>query len=170
MPRITEIQHSSHPHQLISTRAETPYHCYGCQELGFDPCYQCNERQCNFHLHEECAAANHTSTNHPFITGGRFVLSSEELQLIFCKVLNGRGALGLVLRVGRASKGTAPSKCLKCQRKKASDNIVGWAYVSTCGNYCYHVKCVKELILEKWREFYFRVPSNDQEIKIPYIW
>ncbi|KAB1217865.1 hypothetical protein CJ030_MR3G014725 [Morella rubra] len=56
----------------------------------------------------------------------------------------------------------APSKCLKCQRKKVSDNIEGWAYVSTCGNYCYHVKCVKELVLEKWREFYFRVPSNDQ--------
>ncbi|KAB1217864.1 hypothetical protein CJ030_MR3G014726 [Morella rubra] len=105
MPRITEIQHSSHPHQLISTRAETPYHCYGCQELGFDPCYQCNERQCNFHLHEECAAANHTSTNHPFITGGRFVLSSEELQLIFCKVLNGSRSIGSCVACGKGVQG-----------------------------------------------------------------
>jgi hypothetical protein len=41
-------------------------------------------------------------------------------------------------------KENAPSKCLICQRKKISKKIKGWAYVSTCGEYCYHVKCMKD--------------------------
>jgi hypothetical protein len=44
----------------------------------------------------------------------------------------------------------APSKCLICQRKKISRKIKGWAYVSTCLEYCYHVKCVKELLDKKF--------------------
>jgi phage pi2 protein 07 len=44
-------------------------------------------------------------------------------------------------------KKKAPSKkCLICPRKKISKNVKGWAYVSTCGEYCYHVKCVKDLV------------------------
>jgi hypothetical protein len=43
-------------------------------------------------------------------------------------------------------KKKAPSKCLICQRKKISKKVKGWAYVSTCGKYCYHVRCVKDLV------------------------
>ena len=48
-------------------------------------------------------------------------------------------------------KEKAPSECLICQKKKISNRIKGWAYVSTCGNeYCYHVKYVKELLDKKF--------------------
>lgn len=46
-------------------------------------------------------------------------------------------------------KEKAPSKCLICQRKKISKKIEGWTYVSTCGEYCYRVKCVKDLVDKK---------------------
>jgi hypothetical protein len=46
-------------------------------------------------------------------------------------------------------KEKAVSNCLICQRKKISKKIEGWAYVSTCGEYCYHVKCVKDLVDKK---------------------
>jgi hypothetical protein len=46
-------------------------------------------------------------------------------------------------------KEKAASKCLICQRKKISKKIEGWAYVSTCGKYCYHVRCVKDLVDKK---------------------
>jgi len=46
-------------------------------------------------------------------------------------------------------KEKAASKCLICQKNKISNKIEGWAYVSTCGEYCYHVKCVKDLVDKK---------------------
>jgi len=46
-------------------------------------------------------------------------------------------------------KETAASKCLICQRNKISKKIEGWVYVSTCGKYCYHVRCVKDLVDKK---------------------
>jgi hypothetical protein len=46
-------------------------------------------------------------------------------------------------------KEKAASKCLICQRNKISKKIEGWAYVSTCGKYCYHVRCVKDLVDKK---------------------
>lgn len=46
-------------------------------------------------------------------------------------------------------KEKAPSKCQICQSEKISKKIQGWAYVSTNGEYCYHVKCVKELVDNK---------------------
>jgi hypothetical protein len=55
-----------------------------------------------------------------------------------------RGVINLEL------KEKAPSKCLICQRKKISKKIKGWAYVSTCGEYCYHVKCVKDPVDKKF--------------------
>jgi hypothetical protein len=50
-------------------------------------------------------------------------------------------------------KEKAPSKCLICDRKKISKKISGWAYVSTTGGeYCYHVKCVKDLVDKKFEQ------------------
>ncbi|XP_054789569.1 protein VACUOLELESS GAMETOPHYTES-like [Prosopis cineraria] len=50
-------------------------------------------------------------------------------------------------------KDKVPSKCVKCKRKglnnvQSKEAFRGWSYVSSCGNYCYHVYCVKTLILE----------------------
>ena len=40
------------------------------------------------------------------------------------------------------------TECLKCKRKEISMGLSGWSYESTCGQYCYHVACVNDLILE----------------------
>ncbi|KAE7996771.1 hypothetical protein FH972_001462 [Carpinus fangiana] len=55
-----------------------------------------------------------------------------------------------VTNINLELKEKAPSNCLICQRKKISKKIQGWAYVSTCGEYCYHVKCVKESVDKKF--------------------
>ena len=48
-------------------------------------------------------------------------------------------------------KDKLPSKCMKCGSKEIAKGIRGWCYVSSSGNYCYHVACMKEMILESWR-------------------
>ncbi|XP_028763042.1 uncharacterized protein LOC114721383 [Neltuma alba] len=57
-----------------------------------------------------------------------------------------------------------PSKCVKCKEKnlkiQSKRPFRGWSYVSSCGNYCYHVYCVKKLILEKWKSGYLNVGSS----------
>jgi heat shock protein 1/8 len=40
------------------------------------------------------------------------------------------------------------TECLKCGSTEISEGLSGWSYESTCGLYCYHVACVKDLILE----------------------
>ncbi|XP_028765427.1 uncharacterized protein LOC114723401 [Neltuma alba] len=63
-------------------------------------------------------------------------------------------------------KDKMPSKCVKCERKdlkvQSKGPFRGWSYVSSCGNYCYHVCCVKKLILDNWENGYFNVgpPSS----------
>ncbi|XP_054789568.1 uncharacterized protein LOC129295117 [Prosopis cineraria] len=62
-------------------------------------------------------------------------------------------------------KDQAPSKCVKCKRKylnnvQSKEAFRGWSYVSSCGNYCYHVYCVKTLILENREKGYFNVASS----------
>lgn len=56
-----------------------------------------------------------------------------------------------------------PTKCVKCKHRNVVMNKVkGWSYVSNEGNnnFCYHVSCFKDLILENWRRGYF---STHQE-------
>ncbi|XP_054780841.1 uncharacterized protein LOC129288348 [Prosopis cineraria] len=62
-------------------------------------------------------------------------------------------------------KDKAPPKCVKCKRKylnnvQSKEAFRGWSYVSSCGNYCYHVYCVKTLILENREKGYFNVASS----------
>ena len=42
------------------------------------------------------------------------------------------------------------SKCLICQSRKISNEIKGWAYVTSCGKFRYHVACLKDMIFENW--------------------
>ncbi|XP_028791814.1 uncharacterized protein LOC114747632 [Neltuma alba] len=56
-------------------------------------------------------------------------------------------------------KDKMPSKCVKCERKdlkvQSKEPFGGWSYVSSCGKCCYHVYCVKKLILDNWKRGYF---------------
>ncbi|KAG4127628.1 hypothetical protein ERO13_D10G226866v2 [Gossypium hirsutum] len=56
------------------------------------------------------------------------------------------------------------SKCLKCDRKNRSSNDVQClSYVSSDGNLCYHVACMKEACRDNWNKGYFRPGSETNE-------
>ncbi|KAK6130090.1 hypothetical protein DH2020_036163 [Rehmannia glutinosa] len=45
------------------------------------------------------------------------------------------------------------SRCKSCKRRKISDgdrDVPGWAYVSTCDKYNFHVFCMLEMVHEAW--------------------
>ena len=63
--------------------------------------------------------------------------------------LNG-GEVKLYLKKKLSSK----SKCRKCGRKEVLKDFKGWSYESNCGQHCYHVACVKDLILDNWKKDY----------------
>jgi len=187
MSRITETQHPSHPHQLTLTSVQTPYCCHGCRTQGREPCYQC--RDCGFYLHEQCASGS--PTQHPFFKERFLFYDRDRRHVGFCvacgksvegfrytAVSNNAPVFlhpcclklppvmtdvdeGVTLKLSK--KISWPSKCLKCQSRKLLQEVRGWAYVSTCGNYRYHVACVKDLILERWRNDYFDRQSDGGE-------
>ncbi|XP_058006818.1 uncharacterized protein LOC110671607 [Hevea brasiliensis] len=54
------------------------------------------------------------------------------------------------------------SKCLKCKNKNyANKTPKGWAYVSSCEKYSFHVACVKEMIYEARERSHF---NNNQVV------
>ncbi|XP_059458969.1 uncharacterized protein LOC132188508 isoform X2 [Corylus avellana] len=179
MTRITDIQHSSHPHQLTWMGAQAPYHCNGCKEEGFEPCYQCEE--CDFHLHEQCGlAARGSILPHPF-EKSKFKFYGQHtengMNFGFCVACgqNIRGFMyessckkpvrihpcclklqqiisvdGVTLEL-REKISRLSKACLICQTRKVSKEIRGWAYVSKCGNFCCHVACFKAMTLKNWK-------------------
>ncbi|KAK7848168.1 hypothetical protein CFP56_005536 [Quercus suber] len=180
MSRIDEIKHSSHRHQLKLMRIETCYQCDGCKEQGLGSFYQCNKRRCGFHLHEECALASGSgSITHPFFKNCHFIFHDEESQsdtILVC-VACGKNVQGFMYKssgnkahilhpcclklphnrandqgvnVNLREKLPMMSKCLICQSRKISNEIKGWAYVSSCGKFRYHVACLKDMIFENW--------------------
>jgi len=58
------------------------------------------------------------------------------------------------------------TRCLKCGSKEISKGFRGWSYESSCGQYCYHVACVKDLVLENWRRGYFDDGHNTMALQI----
>lgn len=180
MSRVDEIKHSSHRHQLKLMRIETCYQCDGCKEQGLGSFYQCNKRRCGFHLHEECALASGSgSITHPFFKNCHFIFHDEESQsdtILVC-VACGKNVQGFMYKssgikahvlhpcclklphnrandqgvnVNLRKKLPWMSKCLICQSRKISNEIKGWAYVSSCGKFRYHVACLKDMIFENW--------------------
>ncbi|KAJ6720428.1 CYSTEINE/HISTIDINE-RICH C1 DOMAIN FAMILY PROTEIN [Salix viminalis] len=178
---ITRITHSSHSgHFLLLKYPRAPYKCEGCKELGFGPCYECEHEDCSFYLHEECANAA-PSASHSFLEcnlkfhsrapqgGERFCDACGQRVLGFvyqCTQKNPHDYHPSCLKLKRtltAEDGTTlhlkenpPSKCLYCGSRKTSSGIKGWSYVSSCGQDCYHVACVKDMILENWRNGYLQ--------------
>ncbi|GKC18338.1 hypothetical protein Tco_1020488 [Tanacetum coccineum] len=52
-------------------------------------------------------------------------------------------------------KKEATAKCLHCEHKGR-----GWAYVSSCDDYCYHVICVMDIINDNWRKGFITGKSD----------
>ncbi|KAL8206094.1 hypothetical protein R6Q57_009645 [Mikania cordata] len=63
---------------------------------------------------------------------------------------------GLTLNFEKA----AASKCFKCDKKDVSSKFRGWAYVSSCGSYSYHLSCAKDIIIKNWRRGFFTGKSD----------
>ncbi|XP_050210979.1 uncharacterized protein LOC126661207 [Mercurialis annua] len=173
--RLSKINHFSHPHPLILKDPQAPYQCDGCKERGFGLCYECEYEGCNFSLHDECANAPQ-SAYHPFLKDCNLSFHSKAPQHgeRYCDAC-GKDILGFVyqcnhkrphdlhpccIKLQRALTADGvticlsdklPSKCLKCGCKDIAKRVQGWCYVSSCGKYCYHVACIKELIVESWR-------------------
>ncbi|CAK7325683.1 unnamed protein product [Dovyalis caffra] len=186
---LSKIKHSSHDseHFLLFKYPQEPYECDGCKGLGFGPCYKCEHEDCNFYLHADCAHPT-PSAFHPFSRCSlKFHSKAPQYGERYCDAC-GQDVLGFVyqckhkkpcdyhpgcLKLQRtltAEDGTRlhlteklPSKCLNCGSRETSNRIQGWSYVSSCGQYCYHVACVKDMILEKWRKGYFLQEGNVNE-------
>nr|XP_043614859.1 uncharacterized protein LOC122586903 [Erigeron canadensis] len=91
-------------------------------------CVACGNKIKGYHYRCKCTFRKHNM--HPSC------LLSYEPTLV--------AAHGLTLQL----KSRATAKCLCCLKKKVSSKVDGWAYVSTCGSYCYHVSCVMNIIHE----------------------
>ncbi|KAJ9160114.1 hypothetical protein P3X46_025545 [Hevea brasiliensis] len=180
MSSVLERHHHSHPHQLKLKRPSAPYFCSGCEQIGFDICYQC-ETCNNFSIHDECAFPT-APTYHHFFKDCRFEFHEESpitpnkgrdcdvcgmdikgyVYQCSCnkydmhphctklpETLTGEG-------VKLQLKKNASLNCQKCKFKvSSSKGPKGWCYVSTCGNYCLHVACVKQMVYEAWKNSYF---------------
>ncbi|MED6138529.1 hypothetical protein PIB30_075018 [Stylosanthes scabra] len=181
------MDYPSHSHPLHFNPPGAPYKCSGCKELGFGPSYSCEN--CNYILHEECTNVDRLAF-HRFFPKSHFEFyeNSPGYRARVCDAC-GKDVLGFVyhcsqtgfdlhpcclklkdsvcdkdgcVRMKLCEK--VPRKCLKCKSKIVVNKVKGWCYVS-CEDTssCYHVSCVKELILENWKRGYFSTTQEQEE-------
>ncbi|QCE12888.1 uncharacterized protein LOC114185703 [Vigna unguiculata] len=172
--------HSEQPMQLKPPGS--PYRCSGCREVGFGRSYHCENKNCGYILHEECATAV-SFAFHRFFPRSHFELYEEAPghRVRYCDAC-GKDVLGFVYHCSSTGYDLhpcclkmkdsisdeeglvslqlcqkVPSKCVKCKHRNVVDGIRGWSYVSSDsgGSCCYHVWCVKQLILENLNKGYF---------------
>ncbi|KAI4346973.1 hypothetical protein L6164_007831 [Bauhinia variegata] len=190
---ITEMNHPSHPHTLTLKPPGVPYHCSGCQELGFGPSYRCDYDDCRFILHDECANAPSTGV-HRFFKNSHFKFYEQPpgSKTRVCDAC-GKDILGFVYHCPRTEYdlhpccmklkesisdngakitlklcNKVPSNCLKCNSRNTFNGIAGWSYASRDGKYCYHVSCVKEMVVEKWKMGYFSAGESNRTQMLDY--
>ncbi|KAH1045627.1 hypothetical protein J1N35_036411 [Gossypium stocksii] len=185
-----------HHHKLKLKKSEVPFICGGCKELGFGLRYQCPNMNCNYILHEECGFGleyRRPPTQKFFkrcdfqfhqqnpLPGTRICdICALDIQGFLYQCSHGDydlhphcASLPLTISLPDSKKviklcEKIKSRCLKCQRKeRATGKVQGFSYVSSDGNLCYHVACLKEACLDNWKKGYFQldVPANE-EIKI----
>ncbi|MFQ6647004.1 hypothetical protein Gotur_020062, partial [Gossypium turneri] len=150
--KITEINHFSHHHKLELSYSGTPYQCDGCKELGFGSCYQCNNKKCDFHLHENCGVAKPIAT-HSFFKNINFKYEKKGKQGKTCKAC-GKGVQGFMYK----SKETYLHPCCLTLPSTLNGNFNGRSLrlnLESCGKHCYHVGCVNNMNFENWKMGYF---------------
>jgi len=172
--------HSEQPMQLKPPGS--PYRCGGCREVGFGRSYHCGNKNCCYILHEECANADSLAF-HRFFPRSHFELHEKAPgnRVRYCDAC-GKDVLGFVYHCsltgydlhpcclklkdsicdeeGQVSLQLCqkvPSECVKCKHRNVVHGIKGWSYVSSGSgrSCCYHVSCVKQLILENLNNGYF---------------
>ncbi|CAJ1841542.1 unnamed protein product [Sphenostylis stenocarpa] len=172
--------HSEQPMQLKPPGS--PFRCSGCREVGFGRSYHCGFNNCSYILHEECSNAASLAF-HPSFPRSHFELYEKAPghRGRYCDAC-GKDVLGFVYHCSRTGYDLhpcclklkhsisdeeglvtlklcqkVPSKCVKCKHRNVVEGIKGWSFVSSGsgGNYCYHVSCFKQLILENLNKGYF---------------
>ncbi|KAM4104468.1 hypothetical protein ACJW30_06G159800 [Castanea mollissima] len=174
----------------LFTSIQTSFQCDGCKERGLESCYKCNERNCTFHLHEYCALASGSGPiTHQFFNNCSFTFHGEYLADNRNCVACGKRVRGFMYECSSNealvlhprclklphSKTTSDhevsvtlreqvslmrSKCQICNRRKLSENIKGWAYVSDCGKHRYHVACVEDMIFNNLHNVQVLAPTE----------
>jgi hypothetical protein len=143
--RTLALANSATPHSLFFENVRFIFHKQSPEHVG--SCVACGKDVQGFRYHYSPPKKN------AFLE--LFIPSKLVLHPCF-KLPSNRTNQGLNASnegvVNLELKGKAASKCLICQRNKISKKIEGWAYVSACGEYCYHVKCVKDLVDRKLEE------------------
>ncbi|GER28966.1 cysteine/Histidine-rich C1 domain family protein [Striga asiatica] len=185
--RFTEISHFSHTnHKLKFHRAEAPFKCDGCKEIGIGSAYKCGGAACDYDLHTHCAVPS-PSIAHPFYTGCFFQFLSRPpgTAARYCNACE-RPVTGFLyhcklcgfdlhpccaklpmliddgdIKLRLYSSVTAPCHrqvlILLCGRKGRS-----WSYRSSCKKYNLHVACVKDMLVDSWHELYDGVSYSDK--------
>nr|KJB73893.1 hypothetical protein B456_011G259400 [Gossypium raimondii] len=82
--KIMEINQFIHCYKLELSYFKMPYQCDGCKELGFGSCYQCNNKKCDFHLHENCGVPKPITT-HSFFKNSNFKFKKKRKRGKTCK-------------------------------------------------------------------------------------
>ncbi|KAL2329579.1 hypothetical protein Fmac_017160 [Flemingia macrophylla] len=162
-----------------------PYRCNGCREVGFGRSYHCGNSNCSYILHEECFEVASIASHPFFPRSCfKFYGKAPGYQVRYCDAC-GKDVLGFVYhcsltgyylhpcclylnhrisdeeargRVTLELSQNVPSKCVKCKHKNVRSGVKGWSYVSSSdsgGTFCYHVSCIKDLILENMQRGYF---------------
>lgn len=147
--------------------------CSGCKEQGYGSSCHCENSNCNYILHIECAERV-TYAVHPFYNKSFFKLCEKAGNGGFCDAC-GKDLLGFFYYCSQTNyalhpcclklqdkisckDGKAimtlchkvPSKCVQCKNMHVARNqFEGWSYVvNSDGRSCVHVKCFKDMILQ----------------------
>ncbi|KAJ9684255.1 hypothetical protein PVL29_016642 [Vitis rotundifolia] len=165
--------HPGHGPLKLKT-AEKSCYCGGCKEMVFisQECYQCEHedehQKCDFHLHVQCKPV--VSLRLTFISCEFTFEQDSRGKNMVCDAC-GRDVKGWffqslppgeprhlhpccanldfkrTVRNGSITldlKEETSSVCLICRNEGHSKNFRSWVYVSRCGEYCYHVSCMKD--------------------------
>ncbi|KAK2413452.1 hypothetical protein QL285_036161 [Trifolium repens] len=144
--------------------------CSGCKDRGFGISYICENRNCNYIVHQECAAPVKQAV-HPFFKNSNFVLYEKASKGGFCDAC-GKDLLGfsyICLKTGDALHPCClnmtkehekesddgklvwklchevPSDCVICKQSYLARNqFKGWSYV--CDSNCIHVSCFNSVL------------------------
>ncbi|GJW07397.1 hypothetical protein Tco_1569820 [Tanacetum coccineum] len=174
------MSHDNHHHELELKSANSPYYCGRCDQLGFGLSYTCKKSECNLFYHKQCENPP-SQVQYPFSKKCVLKLytnkSGKDCSCVVCgKKIKGyhyKCSCAFIKRNVHPSclsyeptlvaldgltlnlKKEATAKCLHCEHKGR-----GWAYVSSCDDYCYHVICVMDIINDNWRKGFITGKSD----------
>ncbi|CAA6663642.1 unnamed protein product [Spirodela intermedia] len=140
------LSHHGHPIQL--EYSSDPFICDGCKDVGFGLRFTCQRSR--YDLHQVCARPRRT------------LRSAVYLEPV---VFDFYGAPPAGERPTNSYRGTTmrlPVQMLaECQICGVEDDgqISAWSYVSSSADASLHVACAKKVLLRRWENERFRVPT-----------